>query len=91
VCFSPDDLLHLLLVKGGRTGGGASSTGTVGADVSRPGGRRRVAVEISASERTAYLDGKPQERLPHSEPSHVPAQASPSCGVGRQLVAWLDK
>jgi DNA replication and repair protein RecF len=37
--------------------------GTVGADVLGPGGVRRVAVEVAAGGRTAYLDGKPQERL----------------------------
>jgi DNA replication and repair protein RecF len=37
--------------------------GTVGADVLGAGGVRRVAVEVVAGGRTAYLDGKPQERL----------------------------
>jgi DNA replication and repair protein RecF len=40
-----------------------AAKGTVGADVLGAGGVRRVAVEVQAGERTAYLDGKPQERL----------------------------
>jgi DNA replication and repair protein RecF len=35
----------------------------VGADVEGPGGVRRVAVEVAPGARTAYLDGKPQDRL----------------------------
>jgi DNA replication and repair protein RecF len=37
--------------------------GVVAAEVEGPGGVRRVAVEVSPAGRTAYLDGKPQERL----------------------------
>ena len=37
--------------------------GSVAADVEGPGGARRVAVEVSPGGRTAYLDGKPQEKL----------------------------
>jgi DNA replication and repair protein RecF len=37
--------------------------GSVAAEVEGPGGVRRVAVEVSAGGRTAFLDGKPQEKL----------------------------
>jgi DNA replication and repair protein RecF len=36
---------------------------TVAGDFEGPGGLRRVAVRIDGAGRTAYLDGKPQERL----------------------------
>lgn len=36
---------------------------TVAADVEGSAGRRRAAVEVQAGARTAYLDGRPQERL----------------------------
>ena len=36
---------------------------TVAADVERSGGIRRAAVEVTPGGRTAYLDGKPQDRL----------------------------
>jgi DNA replication and repair protein RecF len=35
----------------------------VAADIDGPGGLRHVAVQVQAGGRTAYLDGKPQERL----------------------------
>lgn len=37
--------------------------GQVAAAVEGPGGTRRVAVEVSAGSRAAFLDGKPQDRL----------------------------
>jgi DNA replication and repair protein RecF len=40
-----------------------AAAATVGADVDGPGGVRRVAVEVAPGARTAFLDGKPQERL----------------------------
>jgi DNA replication and repair protein RecF len=36
---------------------------TVSANIDGPGGLRRLAVQIDATGRTAWLDGKPQERL----------------------------
>jgi DNA replication and repair protein RecF len=36
---------------------------TVAADVEGPGGVRRVSVEVAPGGRTAFLDGKPQDRL----------------------------
>jgi DNA replication and repair protein RecF len=36
---------------------------TVSADMEGPGGLRRLAVQVDGSGRTAWLDGKPQERL----------------------------
>jgi DNA replication and repair protein RecF len=41
---------------------GAASASVAG-DFEGPGGRRRVAVRIEAGGRTAFLDGKPQDRL----------------------------
>jgi DNA replication and repair protein RecF len=35
----------------------------VAADFDGPGGTRRAAVEVAAGSRTAFLDGKPQEKL----------------------------
>lgn len=40
-----------------------SDRATVSAEIEGPGGVRRLAVQVDGSGRTAWLDGKPQERL----------------------------
>ena len=40
-----------------------ATQGTVSAGVAGPGGARRISVQVSAAGRSAFLDGKPQERL----------------------------
>ncbi len=40
-----------------------AAQGTVAGDFDGPGGLRRVAVQVAPGGRTAFLDGKPQERL----------------------------